>query len=314
MRATRSWSVLAGLASAVTLAAGQQTTPTFRAIADAVTVPVSVREKNQPVAGLTARDFELTDNGVRQEVATASIASVPIDVTLILDTSGSVEGPALAQFKRDVQTMSDLLETVDQIRLITFSDTVSDVFGLKPAGTRLPVDAITAGGLTQFYTALAAAMVAVSTNERPQLMLAFTDGHDSQSFEGADRVAALAVSSNAALDIVLADSTSTLEQGTVRANLKGTGEVYTSHGAFAGGPNRGALRTAVQRTGGTLYERPAGESLPAIFQKLLNDFRTGYVLAYSPAGVSRGGWHDIQVHCRNPAYAVRARAGYDGGR
>jgi hypothetical protein len=37
---------------AVDLLAGQQTVPTFRSITDAVTVPVEVRDKNRPIAGL----------------------------------------------------------------------------------------------------------------------------------------------------------------------------------------------------------------------------------------------------------------------
>ncbi|HEY6357765.1 MAG TPA: VWA domain-containing protein, partial [Vicinamibacterales bacterium] len=287
--------------------------PTFRARAEAVAVQVVVHDKAQPVTGLTEADFELTDNGVRQAVATASLAAVPIDVTIVLDTSGSVEGLALAQFKTDVQAMNDRLATSDRIRLICFADAVSDVFGLQPAGTKLPLDAITGGGMTQLYTALAAALVMTSGIDRPQLVLAFTDGRDSESYADADRILSLAPFSAGSVYLVLSESTSSSEmRASELSSIRGV--IYSAHGAFAGGPNRSALRALAQRTGGTLYERPAGEALPTIFQKLLADFRTGYVLTYIPTGVPRGGWHEIRVQSKNPVYTIRARDGYDGGR
>jgi Mg-chelatase subunit ChlD len=301
------------LVSAATATSGQQAAPTFRATAEAVAVQVVVHDKSQPVTGLTEGDFEVTDNGIRQAVATASLAAVPIDVTIVLDTSGSVEGRALAQFKTDVQAMNDMLAKGDQVRLICFADVVSDVFGLQPAGTKLPMGAITGGGVTQLYTALAAALVMTSGIDRPQLVLAFTDGRDSESYTNADRIVSLTPFSAGSIYLVLSDSTSSSEMR--ESDLQSArGVIYSAHGAFAGGPNRSALRALVQRTGGTLYERPAGEALPTIFHKLLADFRTGYVLTYIPTGVSRGGWHEIHVQSKNPAYTIRARDGYDGGR
>lgn len=309
MTPRRAWCLAVVLVSAATAASGQQAVPIFRARAEAVAVQVVVHDKAKPVTGLTETDFELSDNGVRQAVATASLAAVPIDVTIVLDTSGSVEGPALTQFKTDVQAMNDLLATGDRIRLICFAHAVSDVFGLQPAGTKLPVDAITGGGVTQLYTALAAALVMTSGIDRPQLVLAFTDGRDSESYTDADRIVSLTPFSAGSIYLVLSDSTSSSE---VRESELHS--ILSAHGAFAGGPNRSALRALVQRTGGTLYERPTGEALPAIFEKLLADFRTGYVLTYIPTGVSRGGWHEIRVQGKNPAYTIRARDGYDDGR
>jgi VWFA-related protein len=305
----------AGLVGAwvVALAAGQQTAPVYRATADAVTVPVTVRDKNRPIAGLTAADFSLLDNGVEQMIAVASIASVPIDVTLVMDTSGSVGGRALDQFKLDVQAISDLLETRDRVRLITFAADAADVFNLQPAGTRLPLSGVTSGGITALYDALAGALIAVSTNERPQLVMAFSDGFDTTSFLDATRLAALAAVSNASLYVVLVNSSSTAEDSEISPSAS-SGRIIQRLGAYAGGPNLPALRIAAERTGGAVYDGPAGESLPTIFKKLLDEFRTGYVLTYSPTGVPRGGWHDISVRCHNSAYSVRARPGYDGRR
>jgi VWFA-related protein len=308
----RPWAIGVSWLAAVSVVTGQQAT--FRATAEGVSVAVSVRDKTgKPVTGLTTGDFDLTDNGIRQEVVTAALDSLPIDVTIVLDTSGSVGGQALRQYKVDVQAMSDLLRPVDHIRLLTFADTVSDVFGLQSPGATLPLDAIRSGGITQLYSALAAALVTASASDRPQLVLAFTDGRDSESFIDVDRVVALAPFSRASLYLVLSDSTGDFEQSTTSHNAPGARVLFMGHGAYAGGPNRSALRTLVQRTGGALYERPAGETLPAIFTRLLGEFRTGYYLTYIPTGVAQPGWHDLHVLTKHPDYAIRARDGYDGG-
>ena len=84
-----------------------------RATSDLVPVPVSVRRGTEFVSGLAAGDFELYDNGVRQEVATVSPATLGIDVSLVVDTSGSVIG-SLARFKSDVKEIAGTLRPLKE--------------------------------------------------------------------------------------------------------------------------------------------------------------------------------------------------------
>ena len=46
---------------------------------------------------------------------------------------------------------------------------------------------------------------------------------------------------------------------------------------------------------------------------MVDEFRTKYLLRYAPAGVTKGGWHDITVRVKGRKVTVRARPGYDGG-
>ncbi len=102
--------------------------PIFRASVAAILVPVSVTNGNRPVTGLTTSDFELLDGGVVQDVAAATVESVPTDVTLVLDTSASVKGRALARFIADIQTIAESLRPNDCVRLITFATDIHDAF------------------------------------------------------------------------------------------------------------------------------------------------------------------------------------------
>ena len=85
-------------AACALLAVSAQTTapppaqqPVFRSTLDVVTVDVSVRTSGTPVAGLTAKDFVLLDNGVRQTISSVEMEEVPIDVS-VLDFFNQVNG------------------------------------------------------------------------------------------------------------------------------------------------------------------------------------------------------------------------------
>jgi len=49
------------------------------------------------------------------------------------------------------------------------------------------------------------------------------------------------------------------------------------------------------------------------FSKIVNDFRSRYVLTYTPRNVSATGWHRIEVRLTNRKGDVTARRGYDRG-
>ena len=95
--------------------------PVFRAGADVVAVEASVRRDRRPLAGLKADDFELLDNGVPQQIVDVSHEKLPIDVTVLLDVSASVTGPALDELRRALRQLRGDLGAVDRLRLVTFN-------------------------------------------------------------------------------------------------------------------------------------------------------------------------------------------------
>ena len=64
----------------------------------------------------------------------------------------------------------------------------------------------------------------------------------------------------------------------------------------------------MSRTGGTLQRvRNADEGLAEI----LTNFRSSYVLRYTPIEAPKPGWHEIKVKVTRPgSYNIRARRGY----
>src|SRR5713101_6443026 len=102
-----------------------QTPPaTFLSRVDLVRVDVSVMRGGQPITGLTAANFQLSDNGVPQEIASVTLERVPLSVLLVLDVSSSVAGDRLTHLIDAGQILARSLHSDDRVWLITFSEGV----------------------------------------------------------------------------------------------------------------------------------------------------------------------------------------------
>jgi VWFA-related protein len=295
--------------------------PVFRMRTDAVAVSVAVRARNRPVAGLTPADFQLLDNGVPQKVSSTGADASPVDVSLVVDTSGSLTGAAFQQLKTEIQQMARLLKPEDRVRLLSFANRVVDITGLQSGTSTLPLDRLTAGGRTTLHNALGAALMLSPGAERPHLVFCVTDGFDNASVLTPRDVAELAAASSATLYLGLlssrfftvvggggGSSMGPLQGNRFGAELPGMGSTRIPVEA----PHQRTLRDAAIATGGAFFVAGATDTLPTLFRRVLDDFRANYVLRYSPSGVPPAGWHEITVTVpRRPDLSVHARKGYE---
>lgn len=295
--------VLAGVLALTMLSvapAAQQ--PRFRATTAVVTVSVSVKRGNTAVANLKASDFTLTDSGVPQKIEAVSIESVPIDVTLFLDTSGSTAGK-LDEMRQDVQAVLQLLRSEDRFRLLTIGDTVNEVVPWVSAGTTVPVNIEPVGGISLIRDALMLALVHRPEPGRRHLVVGMTDRQDCGSVVSTGLLHEVAGRSEAVMHLV-------------DYSGSGGGDRYRVRGCSPQGAPRGEqmLARAAERTGGELHGQSRffrASSIERAFRTIFNDFRQSYVLRYSPEGVPAPGWHPIVVRVPAAGSAtVRARQGY----
>jgi hypothetical protein len=171
--------VSATVIASLSLAAAAQQQP-FRAGVDVVTLDVHVIQGNRPVAGLSGSDFIVTDNGVRQTVDAVLTESLPLDLTLAVDTSGSVEGMK-DEVTRQVRAAAGLLKPPDQIRLLVFSWVTRDAFGFQPPSADVQMGSLFTGGNTSLNDAVAATLIRVRAAGRAEIAVLFTDGVDNTS-------------------------------------------------------------------------------------------------------------------------------------
>jgi VWFA-related protein len=300
----QSLAAVAMVMSAVTLAATQESMRTSRATtAGAVQVPVSVRDGTRPVLGLAATDFVLTDNDVAQHVEAVTIESVPLDITLIVDTSGGTTGIA-DQMVRDVQQIARLLRKDDAFRVIRIDTAVEEARPMGAVTTPVVISAVPRqNGASSVHDALIAALVRPVALDRRHLVVAITDGRDTMSVTTADRVREVASRSEALLQIIMVRP-----PGGVRG-VSFMRPRYSDENILL-------LTEAAETTGGELRGRGLfGDAEPvAAFKRVFDDVRQSYLLRYSPREVDSAGWHELAVTVpKLPNATVRVRKGYSGG-
>ena len=288
---SRHWFLGAAVVLGATVAAPLAQQPVFRASTASVSVDVSVRQNGKPVIDLGPADFEVRDGERVQQVAEVLRETLPIDVTCIVDLSGSVQGPVLEALSRAVNVIGQRLRPTDRASVVTFNQQIRQVRALQPGGWPDGLSLGTPSSLTSLFDALAVSLVASPEIGRRRMAIVFTDGLDTTSFLDGTSILEVARRSGAAVFTVA------LAEGTVRSPRRPAHESL-----FTG------LATA---TGGALDVLQRDEDLSGSFAQAFEEFRTSYVLSYTYEGPDLPGWHQLQVRVTRPGrYEVRARQGY----
>lgn len=70
------------------------------------------------------------------------------------------------------------------------------------------------------------------------------------------------------------------------------------------------LTVLAHETGGQVFRTESPANLRETFMRALDEFRSRYLLTYTPRGVNTQGWHAIDVRLNGRKGTVRARPGY----
>jgi VWFA-related protein len=289
-------------------------TPTFRSRTDLVTVEVSVTSGRVPVPGLVLQDFEVADNGIPQRVEMLDTEALPIDLTIVLDTSGSMQR-LIEDVKNDAQAIAGMLRPTDRLRLITFAGDVSEAFGFQPPSANLALSRLAAAGATSLYDAVAAAMMRVRDGERRHLIVVLTDGVDTFSVLGREALNDISRRTDAVLYAAVAvPAMGPLVPPPPSAAPPQPLNTRRRWVPLLSRPGDDTpLREAVENTGGVWESMVTIARAPAGVKRALEWFRSAYVLRYRASGVAVAGWHELRVTVSRPgSYDVRARKGYFG--
>ncbi len=260
--------------------------PTFSVKTEEVRIDVLVSDHGKPAKGLQAADFEIYDNGMRQEIASVSFQQIPISATLILDMSKSVTGKLEDQLKTAGKALLNGLKKDERATLITFCHSVrlgssltTDLDRVRAALDRAKPQSFSR---TSVIDAIYAGLIeAESRTDRPLLIL-FSDGLDTASWLTDEAVMESAKRSDTVVYAVSAGRSL----------------------------NRKLLRNLSKATGGSLFEIESTEDLNDIFLFILEEFRHRYLLTYMPRDVSKAGWHTLKVRVKRRGVKVKHRPGY----
>jgi Ca-activated chloride channel family protein len=251
-----------------------------------VRVDVLVTDGRNTVGGLTARDFELRDNGVLQTVDVVDSDDVSVNAVLALDTSGSTSGKRQEDLVAASHALLDGLRPADRAALTTFSHAVAPRLALTSnlSAVRAELLRIVPSGETAIMDGVYVALTTTLAQSGRSLLVVCTDGNDTSSWLEPEEVLESAKRSNAVIYAVTAAATR----------------------------RDSPLKDLTDATGGQLLQIATSADLRGAFQKILRDFRSRYILTYAPAGVPAGGFHRLDVRVRRPGLTVKARPGYIG--
>ena len=257
---------------------------TFRGRTDLVVLDVTVLRGTAPVADLSRADFRVLDNGVLQEPELVSPVSIPLDVSLVVGVGRLAREDPMA-FWDDVGAVAKLLKRGDRLALTTYGSAVHVEFPLQAVPTELPRRPAREGGVNVLYDALLQAMLRPTDGGRRHLILLMTHGADLMSSSSPARVLEVAKRCDALVYFMFR-----------RVHIDAPHSLFDDIPAVTGGAvlNESSLIRAVD--------------------KILVGLQKGYVLTYTPRGVSTTGWHEISVSVTRPGdFTVRARRGYFAG-
>jgi Ca-activated chloride channel homolog len=242
--------------------------------------------RGEPVSGLSAGDFVVEEDGVRQEVQTFAAGHVPLSLAIAIDRSFSVSPDRLAHLTVAVQRVLGELRPDDQVMLLAIG---SEVETLTPLSTdhRAAYDALTGlqpWGTTPLFDATLKAIDAIQQGTGRRALLLITDGADRYSSATATEMVAYARTHDVLIYPV--------------ALRRAQPPLFAELASVTGG-----------RSAAVADPRAVAATLSAIAREL----RQQYLLGYTPASrhAGRPGWRSIAVRVTGrPGLRVRARDGY----
>lgn len=261
-----------------------------------VNVLVSVLDDhNRPAPDLPVEAFQIFEEGAQQKISVFETETKqPLDIALMIDSSMSAhkEFP----FERDAAAhfVQQVLRPDDRLSLFAFDENVvqmvkysADVPNLQSAIHKIPD-----GAGTSIYDAilLASQSLEKRSNERRRVIIMVTDAGETTSrtdFESARKAA--------------------LRAGILLYTIV-VRPVKNENGRNTAGEH--ALLTITETTGGAMFFPDTVQELPTIFDRIDNELRTQYRLAYypEPRGPANT-YRTIEVKVL-PGYTARHRTTY----
>ncbi len=267
-----------------------------------VVVPVSVTDKaGQPIRDLTAEDFILEEEGVRQQVQTlGDPGKTPIELALLFDVSRSIrnrfefERTAAARFLEVVLKSGDFasLHLIGRQSRLLMDRTGSAEKAIGGVISIEPTDEATA-----FFDTVVKAARYVEENASPsarRVLVVISDGEDNNSEEFQLRDALLEAQNRNCLFYAINPSGPSIRLN--RMSIRG---------------HEGMVRIA-NETGGMAFLPDRLEDLSKVFNHIATELQAQYLLGYYPTNEQRDGkFRGISVRIRNQAdLRIRARQGY----
>ncbi len=242
---------------------------------------------------VSADDLELVEDDVVQHIDTFHEASQPVSIILTLDASGSMRRRE-ADVVASARAFAAALRPEDKLGVMLFADDVALVQDLTTdrASSNQAIDSYKTGGGTALYDAVTTALSRLEHTEGRRVIVAMTDGRDENNPGTAP------------------GSTHTLAD--VRRQLRESGTTMFAIG-LGTKVDSAALQELAGLSGGRALLPQDVSELGTEFQRVVEDLRRRYVVAYTSTNGERNGqWRNVSIKLKSaPESTVRSAGGYN---
>jgi VWFA-related protein len=265
----------------------QRPVAVFRAHTDLVLVPVTVTDTvNRFVLGLQKDDFQLSEDGVQQNVTLFSGEDAPLSVGVIFDESGSMSFKLKTSRDAAAQLLT-ALDKEDQAFLVEFADSakVSVPFTGPREDMQTALKNAQARGQTAMLDAIDTGLVEMkkAKNSRKAIVIV-SDGGDNSSHYTAAQIEGL------------------VREADVQIYAMGVFDPVFSFGSTPeeiSGPR--LLSEIASQTGGRAFAAAVPGDLPSVANRIAVELRNQYVLGYYPKNKARDGkYRTVKVNVSQP--------------
>jgi VWFA-related protein len=236
---------------------------------------------------------------VKQDVSFFTRRQLPIALSLLLDSSASMEQhlpilqTAAVNFVRRLKS-NDLAQIIDFDSRV---DVRQGFTGNKPE-LEDAIQRMQAGGSTSLHNAIYIALKelkkirAVSEEDvRRQALVVFSDGEDTSSLVSFDEVLDLAKRSETSIYTIALRGADVQTKGFREAEF--------------------VMRTLAQQTGGKAFFPGRIEDLNGVYSQIADELTSQYTIGYTSKNARRdGAWRKLIVQVSRPNTTARAKSGY----
>jgi len=276
--------------------------PAFRSGVDLVSLNVTVTDgTGRYVTDLQESEFNVFEDGVKQDVTFFTSRKNPIALAMLLDSSASMENK-LPILQTAATSFVRRLQPTDMASVIEFDSTVyvRQPFTSNQADLEKGIRMLHSGGSTALHNAIYYALkdlkklqqtMAAEENPRRQALVVFSDGQDTYSIMPYEEVLDLAKRSETAIyTIGLRDPI---------GNTRGF-----NNSEFV-------LRQLAVETGGRAYFPDSVADLTNVYGQIADELSNQYALGYTSKNPRRdGAWRRIIVQATRPSLTSRTKLGY----
>jgi VWFA-related protein len=305
-------------AAALVAAHAQQQPPTFGTTTRTVAVYATVTDSQGRLApDLTRENFEIDDNGVKQELTVFSNDVQPITGIMLLDRSGSMK-PNLELEVRAAESFIHGMLAEDRLRIGNFGKDIviepDDFTSDTSALFKVLHGGLQQDGPTPLWNAIDRAIDKLLLEKSRRVVLALSDGVDEPlDFSGHAKSMKDEMKRAEDNDIMIyavgMEGLAPVPQQRATQGFGGIGIMPQRRNEPARQkPDEGMAKIAAA-TGGGYFELTSPGDLLGKFDRVIDELHHQYALGFMPQKLD-GKLHDLTVKVNKSGYTVRARKRY----